>query len=101
MKKIIFFLLGLLLPIFIVTLIENSFNSASMVWPLVLIFNSTLLLFVVCLPLIVWAIVATIYGYKNKPIIYSYTIGMVIGIALVFNLYTLINYFKYNWGLGM
>jgi hypothetical protein len=51
--------------------------------------------------LIGWAIVASIYGYKNKPIVYSYTIGMVLGMAVAFNLDGVTDYFKYNWGIGV
>lgn len=44
------------------------------------------LIVVFALPVLVWAIVASIYGFKNKPVVNAYTIGMIVGIILAFTI---------------
>lgn len=98
-KKIIFFIVGLLLSIFVVWgfyIFLNLFDETGVMIPFILTTLIVPIIFVFLTPVIVGAIIMNIYGFKNKPVVWSYIIGATIGIiiALSIDVIDIIRMFK-------
>lgn len=100
MKKIIFFFLGLLVPILVGMWFNGFFDvDENIMFPLAFIVGLPQLILIFLLPIIIWAIVMSIYGFKNKPVLYVYTSGMIIGIILAFTLIPNLDMIKVYLGI--